>query len=87
MAEFDPPKPKELERTTFKSCLLLLPVTILSPHSRSGVSRFKFSGIIFFCREITEKIAYVAPAAPKRCPVNGLVELTGILCAYVPSAK
>ena len=43
-----------------------------------GLSKFNVAGRILLFKDIIEKIASTLPAAPKRCPIDDLVELTKI---------
>src|SRR5687768_12769843 len=71
---FVPPKPNELDRTVLISFLRAFNGTKSMSVSTDGFSRLRVGGQILSLRDSKEKMASTAPAAPRRCPVEDLVE-------------
>ena len=77
---FVPPKPNELlnayeiffSRGSFGNRFILV-VSI-------GSFKLSVAGKILLFNAIIEKIDSTLPAAPSKCPIDDLVELTNILC-------
>src|SRR5580704_10313122 len=82
-----PPNPKELDRTTLTSRLRAMIGTRSIGVSRSGFSRLMVGGTIWSRMARIEKIASIAPAAPRRWPVADLVDDIDTVAAALPSRR
>src|SRR5262249_26105704 len=82
-----PPKPNELDRTTLISRLRGASGTRSIAVSTEGLSRLMVGGATLSRMARIEKIASMAPAAPRRCPVEDLVDDIDIFEAALPSNR
>src|SRR6185312_16108200 len=82
-----PPKPKELDSTTLISRLRAVCGTRSIPVCTDGLSRLMVGGAMLSRMARMEKSASIAPAAPRRCPVEDLVADIDTLDAALPSSR
>src|SRR5437764_14752106 len=68
------PKPNELDRTVLTSFLRVLRGTRSMSVATEGFSRLRVGGTTLSRMARIEKIASTAPAAPRRWPIEDLVE-------------
>src|SRR6185437_13506675 len=80
-----PPKPNELDSTTSSFASRATFGTKSRSQPSPGFSRLMVGGTMESRIARIEKIASTPPAAPSRCPVMDLVELTINLFAYSPN--
>src|SRR3569623_2210465 len=80
-----PPKPNEFDRATLITRDMAVCGTRPMAVSIDGLSRLSVGGAILSRSASTQKIASTAPAAPKRCPIDDLVEDIATFDAALPS--
>lgn len=78
IAEFVPPKPKELDRKARIGCWVVWVMIWSFCESSSRASILMFGAIKSFCIIRIEYTSSLAPAIQHSCPVMDLVELTGV---------
>src|SRR6201999_2634029 len=82
-----PPNPKELDKARLISRLRGVCGTRSIAVSTDGFSRLMVGGAILSRIARIEKIASIAPAAPRRCPVEDLVDDIETFEAALPSNR
>src|SRR4026209_451061 len=83
---FAPPKPKELVSAKSTRAFSGLP-TSLNAQSGSMAFVVVVGGSHCPCNPITQTPTSTAPAAPSRCPMLALVELTARLVEFAPAQR
>src|SRR6201986_167433 len=82
-----PPKPNELDSATLMSRLRGTCGTRSIAVCTDGFSKLMVGGAMLSRIARIEKIASIAPAAPRRCPVDDLVDDIDIREAALPSSR
>ena len=82
-----PPKPNEFDRTTLISRSTFFSGARSISVSTEGSSRFSVGGATWSRIAKTEKIASIAPAAPRRCPVEDFVDDIVTPPTWLPNSR